>query len=77
MTTYIAQFVAKHSFISTKQQSIFIWQQESGEIDKELLENKIKREAALHFYRLESKEGNDILLDEISVDVLKTMPFGG
>lgn len=77
MTTYIAQFIAKHVFIATKQHSIFIWQQESGEIDRELLENKIKREAALHFYRLESQEDSDIGLDDISVEVLKTMPFGG
>lgn len=77
MTTYIAQFIAKHIKIPTRQHSIFIWQQESGEIDAELLENKIKREAAIHFYRLESKDSMDIGLADISVEVLKTMPFGG
>lgn len=31
---------------------MFIWQQESCEIDNTLLQDKIKREAALHFYNL-------------------------
>ncbi|SHI47272.1 hypothetical protein [Pseudozobellia thermophila] len=77
MTTYIAKFIAKHASSETKQHSIFIWRQESGEIDTELLEDKIKREAAIPFYRLEHEDYHEIGTDEISVTVLKTMPFSG
>lgn len=77
MTTYIAQFKAKHNLIPTEQNSIFIWRQESGEIDTSLLKDKIKREAAVHFYRLISGESHDIIIDDISVTVCKTMPFSG
>jgi hypothetical protein len=61
MTTYIAQFTAKHRLVQTKQNSIFIWQQESGEIDKTLLADKIKRESALHFYSLLAENDEEIL----------------
>ncbi|WP_209401294.1 GTP-binding protein LepA [Pseudozobellia sp. WGM2] len=77
MTTYIAKFIAKHVLSTTKQHSIFIWRQESGEIDTQLLENKIKREAAMPFYRLENDNSREVEAEEISVTILKTMPFSG
>lgn len=77
MTTYIAKFIAQHASSPTQQHSIFIWRQESGEIDTELLEDKIKRESAIPFYRLENEDNREIVEDEISVTVLKTMPFSG
>jgi len=77
MTTYIAHFTAKHRFIHATQNSIFIWQQESGEIDTSLLETKIKREAAIHFYRLLSGKVFEIDLKDLSITVCKTEPFSG
>lgn len=77
MTTYIAHFTSKHQLITTEQNSIFIWQQESGEIDITLLQNKIKREAALHFYNLVAGKNYSIAIDDISVTVCKTMTFSG
>ena len=77
MTTYIAQFSARHRLIQVRQQSIFIWQQESGEIDRELLSGKIKREASQHFYRLLGGDSLEILLEDIDVQVEKTAPFNG
>lgn len=77
MTTYIAQFIAKHRLITVRQQSIFIWQQEGGEIDQELLAGKIKREASQHFYRLLGGDSLEISLDDIEVRVEKTAPFNG
>ena len=77
MTTYIAQFTAKHAVILIKQNSIFIWQQESGEIDILLLANKIKRESSLHFFRLVAGDAYNIELNAITVDVKKAVPFLG
>ncbi|WP_276168658.1 GTP-binding protein LepA [Zobellia alginiliquefaciens] len=77
MTTYIAHFTAKHNFIATEQNSIFIWQRESGEVDVKLLEDKIKRESAIHFYSLVTDEQVEIKQEDISITVLKTMPFSG
>jgi len=77
MTTYIAQFTAKHRLIQTEQNSIFIWRQESGEIDTSLLQDKIKREAAIHFYRLVAGESFSVAITDISVTVCKTLPFSG
>lgn len=77
MTTYIAQFTAKHRLLKTIQNSIFIWRQESGEIDTILLANKIKRESALHFYTLIAAEGDEIIGDDISVNIYKAIPFTG
>ncbi|MDO6516117.1 GTP-binding protein LepA [Zobellia uliginosa] len=78
MTTYIAHFTAGHRIIPTEQNSIFIWQQESGEVDITLLVNKIKRESALHFYSLvaDNYEG-EVQLDDIDITVHETMPFSG
>lgn len=77
MTTYIAQFTAEHRLLKTIQNSIFIWRQESGEIDTTLLANKIRRESALHFYNLIAKEGEEIVSDDISIHIFKAMPFAG
>ena len=77
MTTYIAHFTANHSNIAVEQNSIFIWQQESGEVDTELLSGKIIRESAVHFYRLVTEEDYSISMDDISVIVQKAMPFSG
>ncbi len=75
--TYIAHFTAKHQKVQIEQHSIFIWQQESGEVDKTLLANKIIRESSVHFFRLVSKDNYDIGQDDISVIVEKTQPFSG
>ena len=75
MTTYIAQFTAKHRIIQLEQNSIFTWRQDGGEIDTILLENKIKRESAIHFYRLVAGENYEVLLSDISVTIWKTMPL--
>ncbi len=72
MTTYIAQFTAKHKIIQIEQNSIFIWKQESGEIDQILLADKIKRESTMHFYRLVAGGAYEILEKDISVTVWKT-----
>ena len=77
MTTYIAQFTAEHRLLKTMQNSIFIWRQESGEIDQTLLANKIKRESALPFYTLIAAEGEVIVGEDISVNIYKAMPFPG
>lgn len=77
MTTYIARFTAKHSIVQTDQHSVFIWQQESGEVDKTLLTNKIIRESSVHFFQLVAGDGQDIGQDDISVTVWKTQPFSG
>jgi len=75
MTTYIAQFVAQHRLIQIEQNSIFTWRQESGEIDEELLQDKIKRESSLYFYRLIAGMNHDIKKDDISVTIWKLVPF--
>ena len=75
MTTYIAQFVAQHRLIQIEQNSIFTWRQESGEIDEELLQDKIKRESSLYFYRLIAGMNHDIKKEDISVTIWKLIPF--
>ena len=77
MTTYIARFTAQHRLVQVEQHSIFIWQQESGEIDEALLSNKIIRESSVHFYR--ELSGTDYPLDmhDISVNLLSAVPFKG
>ena len=77
MTTYIAEFRAEHKIIQIEQHSIFTWQQEGGEIDKDLLEGKIKRESAQHFYNLVAGNNYDVDLEDISVEINKTAPFIG
>lgn len=75
MTTYIAQFVAKHRIIQIEQNSIFTWRQESGDIDEALLADKIRRESAIHFYRLVAGTSYEITSEDISINVWKTIPF--
>ncbi|MEO9891932.1 GTP-binding protein LepA [Aurantibacter sp.] len=75
MTTYIAQFVAKHRIIQIEQNSIFTWRQESGDIDESLLADKIRRESAIHFYRLVAGSNYEIHTEDISISVWKTMVF--
>lgn len=77
MTTYIAHFTAKHRIIQIRQNSIFTWQQDSGEVDRVMLADKIRRESALPFYRLVAGPGLPIALEDISVEVLKAQPFPG
>ena len=77
MTTYIALFTAKHDQINVEQHSVFIWQQESGEVDKTLLTNKIKRESSIHFFRMASEDERVIEEDAISVRVREALPFSG
>ena len=77
MTTYIAEFRAVHKLIQIRQHSIFTWQQEGGDIDKDLLEGKIKRESSLHFFKLLAGEAYDVLPDDITVNIGKSGPFSG
>lgn len=77
MTTYIAQFTAKHRLIQIEQNSIFTWRQESGEIDESLLIDKIKRESSLLFYRLVAGIQYPVPEDDIAITVWKTMPLQG
>lgn len=75
--TYIAHFTAKHREIQIEQHSIFIWQQESREVDKTLLANKIIRESSVHFFRLVTGENYAIEQEDISISVRKALPFSG
>ncbi len=75
--TYIAHFTAKHREVQIEQHSIFIWQQESGEVDKTLLANKIIRESSVHFFRLVTGENYAIEQEDISINVRKALPFSG
>jgi len=77
MMTYIAHFTAKHREVQIEQHSIFIWQQESGEVDKTLLANKIIRESSVHFFRLVTGENYAIEQEDISINVRKALPFSG
>lgn len=77
MTTHIAHFTAKHCIVQVEQHSIFIWQQESGEIDESLLSDKIKRESSIHFFRLVAGENGNIVQEDLSVTVWKATPFSG
>ncbi|HZJ20433.1 MAG TPA: GTP-binding protein LepA [Pricia sp.] len=77
MMTYIAHFTAKHREVQIEQHSIFIWQQESGEVDKTLLANKIIRESSVHFFRLVTGENYAIEQEDISISVRKALPFSG
>ncbi|QCX01916.1 GTP-binding protein LepA [Aggregatimonas sangjinii] len=77
MTTYIAQFHAVHNRIEIAQQSCFIWRQESGEIDNHLLEEKIKRESSIHFYKMLVEGQQEITFEDITVKVWSTETFSG
>ena len=77
MTTYIAQFTAIHRLITVRQQSVFIWQQGGGEIDQELLAEKIKKESAVHFYRMIAGRSPEIAEEDIRIRIEKVQPFVG
>lgn len=77
MTLYIAQFTAKHRIIQVEENSIFIWKQDSGEIDNTMLANKIKRESSIHFFNLVAGKNYEIDLDDITVTVWQVEPFSG
>lgn len=77
MTIHIAQFTAKHPIIQIQQNSIFTWKQESGEIDMDLLKNKILRESAIHFFKLVAGANYPISTDELEVSIVKAEPFSG
>jgi hypothetical protein len=77
MTTYIAHFTAQHRLIQVRQNSIFTWQQESGEVDAALLADKIKRESALPFYRLIAGPNIPISVEDLTVEIHKSQPFPG
>jgi len=72
MTTYIAQFIAKHRIVQVQQNSVFTWRQEGGDIDESLLADKIKRESALLFYQLVAGRNYPLNLSDIAITVLKT-----
>ncbi|MDE3742159.1 GTP-binding protein LepA [Maribacter polysaccharolyticus] len=77
MTLYIAQFTAKHRIIQVEENSVFLWRQESGEIDTAMLGDKIKRESSVHFFNMVAGNNYEIKLEDISVTVLKAEPFNG
>ncbi len=77
MILYIAQFTARHRIIQIEQHSIFMWKQESGDIDTKLLEDKIKRESSIHFYSMVGGANYAVSPVDIAVTVWKTMPFDG
>ena len=77
MITYIAEFTAVHKIVQIVHHSVFIWRQEGGEIDRDLLEGKIKRESSIHFYRLLAGKNYNVQLEDISVKINKTALFEG
>lgn len=77
MTLYIAQFTAKHRIIQIEENSIFTWHQESGEIDKTMLMNKIKNESSMHFFRLVAGKNYELNPDDITITIWRAEPFSG
>ncbi len=77
MNIYIAHFQAKHAILLIEQNAIFTWKQESGEIDTSLLQDKIKRESAKHFFQMVAGDGYSINLGDISICIIKTAVFSG
>lgn len=77
MTLYIAQFTAKHRLIQVEENSVFLWRQDSGEIDTSMLGDKIKRESSIHFFSMVAGDNYEIDLDDITVTVWKAEPFNG
>ncbi|MDG1571532.1 GTP-binding protein LepA [Robiginitalea sp. M366] len=75
MTTYIAHFTASHRIVQVQQNSIFVWQQESGEVDLELLSEKIRREAATPFFRLLAGQEFPLTEADMQVKVHRTEPY--
>ncbi|MEL6917656.1 MAG: GTP-binding protein LepA [Bacteroidota bacterium] len=77
MTTYIAEYKATHKTILIEEHSCFIWRQEGGEIDMDMLKNKIKRESSVHFFNLVTGEQYPLAHEDITVEVIKAHPFNG
>lgn len=77
MTLCIAQFTAKHRIIQVEENSIFIWRQESGEIDTSMLADKIKRESSIHFFTMVAGKNYDIEPNDITVTIWRAEPFSG
>lgn len=77
MRFYIAQFKALHKVMQFEQHSVFIWKQDSTEIDLEMLQNKIARESSIHFYSLIGGKNYQISLEDIMVTIEKAEAFNG
>lgn len=77
MTTYIAKFCAHHRIIQIMQHSVFTWKQEGGDIDKDLLIGKIKRESSLHFFKLLAGDHYTVSIEDINIEVSNMKPFYG
>jgi len=77
MTLYIAQYTAKHRIIQIEENSVFTWRQESGEIDDDMLTNKIKMESSVHFYQLVAGKNYQITPEDITITIWRAEPFTG
>ena len=77
MTTYIARFRAVHETIQIVQHSCFTWQQESGEVDTELLSGKILRESSVHFYKMLGGKQHPVSITDINIEILAAERFNG
>tara|TARA_R110000868_G_scaffold45958_5_gene152197 strand:+ start:1884 stop:2117 length:234 start_codon:yes stop_codon:yes gene_type:complete len=77
MTTYIAVYKATHRIIQIEEHACFTWQQESGDIDMEMLSGKIKRERSIHFFNLVVTTDYPMELDDIKVVIEKSEVFRG
>lgn len=77
MTIHITQFSAKHRVIQIEQNSVFTWKQESGEIDMELLKNKIIRESSIHFFSLVAGDNYPVEEKDLDIKIIKAQPFNG
>ena len=77
MATYIAEYVATHKIIQVEEHSCFIWNQDPGDIDVEMLIGKIIRESSIHFYKVLVGSKFNVAIEDISVDILQTQMFTG
>tara|TARA_R110000796_G_scaffold35017_3_gene90187 strand:- start:175347 stop:175580 length:234 start_codon:yes stop_codon:yes gene_type:complete len=77
MMTYIAVYKATNRIIQIEEHACFTWQQESGDIDLEMLAEKIKRERSIHFFNLVVGDNYHVQLNEITVTIEKTGVFTG
>ena len=77
MATYIAEYVASHKIIQVEEHSCFIWNQDPGDIDVEMLIGKIIRESSIHFYKVLVGSKYSVAIEDISVGILQTQMFTG
>lgn len=77
MATYIAQYRAVHKIIQIEEHSCFIWNQDPGDIDIEMLKGKITRESSIHFYELLVGNNYKATITDIAVSILKVEVFKG